>query len=394
MRALLTLAVAAIVVLGTAPIGVGAAGVSDAPSAAIDGPMPAQAQTNGTATSTPSSNTTDADEGTATETEPEPSDTNTSDTNATAGLEPGAQLAGVVGVQGAEVESEVGARAFGQRVAAAASNGSKAAIVAGEVNDSRERLETLRDRLAELKDARESGNISEGRYRAETARVAAEIGAVERRLEQSNETASSLPAAVRENSGINTSSIERLRTEARNLSGPEVAAIARSIGGDRSGRGLGDNTGPPGRSGNASGSGGPPGDTGPPGGAENRSNGNGNATDRGAGNGSDRSSGNAPDRDAGGNGGDNSQESEAKRGENADNDGQGGSDGSSGGSGNDNSGGGSGNDNSGGGSGNDNTGDDSGNGNSGSDSGSGNPGDGSGNDNPGGGNSGNGQPNS
>ena len=339
MRALLVIVVAAAVVIGIVPGGAAAAVASDASSPAAIGPAPGPAQTadNGTATATPSSNTTDEGATTATNTT-DGNETGTTDGNETDAngsiTEPGAQLAGVVGVQAAEVESEVSSRAFGQRVAAAASNDSKAAIVASEVTDSRERLDALRDRLTALEAARDAGEISEGRYRAETARVSAEINAVERRLDESNDTASSLPASVREANGLNTSNIDRLRAEARNLSGPEVAAIARSIGGDRSGRGLGDNVGPPGRSGNASGPSGPPaGGGGPPGAdrEENRSNGNGPPSDRGPGNESDADRGNGAERGNGsdrgndsdrGNGenGTNPQESEANRNENADGD--------------------------------------------------------------------------
>jgi len=327
MKSLFALLVAAVVVIGTAPVGAAAVASPDASSADLGtGPGPAQTGDNVTTTRTPTSNATNTAEGTETTAE---SDANTSD--GTAAIEPGAQLAGVVAVQRTEVESEVGSRAFGQRVAAAASNDSKAAIVAGEVNNSRERLADLHGRLDELEAARDSGEISEGRYRADTAQVAAGINAIERRLEQSNDTAASLPADVRAANGIDTSDIERLRTEARNLSGPEVAEIARSIGGDRSGRGLGDNVGPPGRSGEASG----PGDrpdgvgAGPP---ENRT-GNGpgdedSVSDRDSGNGpdGDRDSGNGPDgdRDLGASGGsENHQESEANRNDRGNGDGGG-----------------------------------------------------------------------
>lgn len=341
MRPLFALLVAAAVVIGTAPVAAAGAAPDASPADIGTGPGPAQTADNGTVTSTPTSNATESGPtaSNATETPTGTATDSGNDSNATA-AEPGAQLAGVVAVQRTEVESEVDGRAFGQRVAAAASNDSKAAIVASEVNDSRERLAALRDRLAELEAAREAGNISVGRYRANAAQTVAEINAIERRLEQSNETAASLPAAVREANGINASNIDRLRTEARNLSGPEVAAIARSIGGEGSGRGLGDNVGPPGRSGEASGPTGPPagagnGNRGPPEDRPGNVNGGDNATSkRGGANGSDGGSGpgNAPDR---GNGqGDSSgspQESAASRNDRSNGDGSGASGGDAGG---------------------------------------------------------------
>jgi hypothetical protein len=45
---------------------------------------------------------------------------------------PGAQLAGVVGVQGAEVTGSVEQRSFGLQIAAARSNASKASVVANQ----------------------------------------------------------------------------------------------------------------------------------------------------------------------------------------------------------------------------------------------------------------------
>ncbi|MGQ4555290.1 hypothetical protein [Halobellus sp. GM3] len=278
MRPALALLVALVVVIGTAPVAAAtsnAAQASDAISAAT-----AQVQdegtetpTNDTARSATATAESDGDDGTADNTTSESNDTDES--NATAGLEPGARLAGVIAVQRTEVRSEVDSRAFGQRVAAAATNESRASVVAAELNGSRERLAELRDRLAELERARDAGEISEGRYRAQSAQLRAEINALDRRLEQANESASSLPDAVRERAGINATNIERLRTDARNLSGPETAEIARGIAGGNAGRGLGDSDAPPrpngapgdsneageapGRSGNAS-AGGPSGD--------------------------------------------------------------------------------------------------------------------------------------
>ncbi|WP_311171609.1 DUF7096 domain-containing protein [Halobellus ordinarius] len=246
MKTVSALVVALVVVIGMAPVGVAAASSGDASSS---GALSAGvAQINETATATPANGSTE----TATPTANETAEENTSDTNgSTSDIEPGAQLAGVVSVQGTEVSEEVGSRAFGLRVAAAASNESKATVVANELNATQERLETLRDRRAELEQAYEAGELSEGQYRARVAGLSAKINAIDRRLNQTNESASSLPAEVRERKGINTSNIERLRTEASNLSGPETAAIARGIAGRNAGRGLGTAGGGPGQAGNA-----------------------------------------------------------------------------------------------------------------------------------------------
>ena len=153
---------------------------------------------------------------------------NDTTTNATA---PGAQLAGVVGVQQAEVDSDLDNRTFGLRVANADSDEERATIIAERQNSTRAQLASQSDRLATLREARANGTISNAEYRARVATVAAQAADTERDADQLNRTARRLPDAVRERAKINVSAIEQLRTNARALGGPETAAIARSIGG-------------------------------------------------------------------------------------------------------------------------------------------------------------------
>ncbi|TQQ82334.1 hypothetical protein [Halonotius roseus] len=148
--------------------------------------------------------------------------------NATA---PGAQLAGVVGVQQAEVDSDLDNRTFGLRVANVDSDEERAAIIAERQNTTRAQLASQTDRLAALREARANGTISNAEYRARVATVAAQAADTERDAAQLNRTARRLPDAVRERANINVSAIEQLRGDARTLGGPETAAIARSIGG-------------------------------------------------------------------------------------------------------------------------------------------------------------------
>jgi len=154
--------------------------------------------------------------------------TNTTAENATA---PGAQLAGVVGVQQAEVDGDLDNRTFGLRVANADSDEERAAIIAERQNNTRARLASQTDRLAELREARANGTISNAEYRARVATVAAQAADTERDAAQLNRTARKLPDAVRERANINVAAIEQLRGDARTLGGPETAAIARSVGG-------------------------------------------------------------------------------------------------------------------------------------------------------------------
>jgi len=200
----------------------------------------------------------------------------TNDTAANESLAPGERFAGVVGVQQAEVAGEIEARAFGQRVAAAASNRSAAGVVAGEVEGLERRLSELDAEVAALERAHENGTVSEGRYRARLAKLHAHERAIERRLNRTAAVADRLPAAALEAKGVNVTAIRTLRSRASQLTGPEVAAIARTIAGKGAGEGIG----------------GPPTDAGPPAFVENRTRGPGGAEQ-------DRGNGNGPPEDAG-----------------------------------------------------------------------------------------------
>jgi len=280
MRATVLL-VAAVLVVGAAAPAVAGAATSDGAASA---PLVAQEdETNAT--------TNETDNGTA----------------------PGAMLAGVAEVQEAEVEGEVERRTFGLQVAAANSNASKASVVANHTRALDQRLADLRERKQELTAARENETISESRYRGEMAGLAARISALQ---SMSNETATAargLPAAALEAHGVNASAIDRLRTDASNLSGPEVAAIARNIAGPPGNR----SAGPP----FGNGMGGPPSDAPGSGDANETDGGPGNAPDDpGAGDaGNETSDGTStPGADAPGNSGaDRTTDSGANGGSNA-----------------------------------------------------------------------------
>ena len=148
--------------------------------------------------------------------------------NATA---PGERLAGVVGVQQAEIEAGLEHRAFNIRLQRAASESEQADTVSEQVRDVETRIEELEQRKDELEAMREAGEISEGRYRAEIARVATQIEALETLSNQSARAAGELPAELLEERGVNVTAIQTLQERANELSGGEVAEIARDIGG-------------------------------------------------------------------------------------------------------------------------------------------------------------------
>ncbi|WP_276273384.1 hypothetical protein [Haloarcula litorea] len=160
-------------------------------------------------------------------TSPDTTSANASD----AAVAPGAQFAGVVGVQGAELEGDVAGRAYGIRVANAATDDARAAIVDATLADVRARLDRLEQRRAALAEARANGSMSEGEYRARVARLHAEAQTADRLTARANETAGRLPAEALRANGVDPSTIRTLSRQADELTGPETAEIAREIAG-------------------------------------------------------------------------------------------------------------------------------------------------------------------
>jgi hypothetical protein len=156
---------------------------------------------------------------------------------------PGVQLTGVVGVQKAEIEGEVESRGFEIALNRSENASKQAAVVARQVTDLNASLERLRERKDELDRGRENGTITEGEYRARVAEVATRISTVRRLANQTANATRTIPADALRDRGVNATAIGKLRRDARNLRGPDVAAIARSIAGPGAGKGLG--RGPP-----------------------------------------------------------------------------------------------------------------------------------------------------
>lgn len=150
-------------------------------------------------------------------------------------IAPGEQLSGVVGVQDAEFEGELNDNAFAIALDRADDDATRAAEIANRVNDTEARLAELEERRDRLNAQRESGEISEGEYRARTARLATESDNAQRQLNRSEEASAGIPQATLEENGVNVEAIRTLRQNASDLSGPEVSEIARSIAGENRG---------------------------------------------------------------------------------------------------------------------------------------------------------------
>lgn len=160
---------------------------------------------------------------------------NNASSESNASIAPGAHFSGAVGVHGAELRGDVESRKFGIRIAEANTADAKAGIVAGQLNESQQRVERLQQRLAELKQARQNGTISQGEFAARVSEIHAELNTVQHMANRSADVARGLPEETLQANGVNVSAIEQLRERASNLSGPEVAAIARTIAGPNAG---------------------------------------------------------------------------------------------------------------------------------------------------------------
>lgn len=150
---------------------------------------------------------------------------------ATEEVGPGAHLAGVVGRQNASLNGEVERRALGVRLRAADTAREKAAVVAAQSASLEERLDRLQERKQTLTDRHENGTLAEGEYRAKMAVLAREIRSLQRLANTTAATTRDLPAEALAAHGVNATAVETLRSRARDLTGPEVAAVAGTIAG-------------------------------------------------------------------------------------------------------------------------------------------------------------------
>ncbi|WP_148414825.1 hypothetical protein [Haloferax sp. KTX1] len=165
-------------------------------------------------------------------------DSATNDSAASSETLPGQRLSAVIGVQGSETDGELERRAFETRFANANSNASKAAVVATQVDTVRERLTELEQRKDRLEAQHADGTLSEGQYRVLLTRTVADIERTRSMLNQTTDAASTVPSEDLSARGVETAELDRLRTNASELTGPEVAEIAGELAGNP-GRGIG-----------------------------------------------------------------------------------------------------------------------------------------------------------
>lgn len=96
-------------------------------------------------------------------------------------------------------------------------------LVERKTSDLRAELAELRERKQDLLAEREAGNISNAAYKARVGQLVGQINALENAINATETRA--------RDANANVENLTNLRTEASELSGPEVAAVARNLSG-------------------------------------------------------------------------------------------------------------------------------------------------------------------
>lgn len=145
---------------------------------------------------------------------------NTTNESETAGM--GAQLTAFTQSNSAAVNESVENGMW--RAGFNQSNASdRARLVQNRTETLERRLERLQRQNATVQERYENGSLPEPAYIAQQSRLSARIDALRTAVNDTDAAAAQ--------AGVNDSRLDRLRRSASNLTGPEVAAIARGLGG-------------------------------------------------------------------------------------------------------------------------------------------------------------------
>lgn len=99
----------------------------------------------------------------------------------------------------------------------------KTAIVDSRAADIATRLAEVKEQKRQLTEAKENGSITRTEYESRMSAIVGRMAALNRSIDETERQARA--------SGANLTRVERLRKEASNMAGPEVAAMAKSLAG-------------------------------------------------------------------------------------------------------------------------------------------------------------------
>ena len=132
-------------------------------------------------------------------------------------VEPGQQLAGVLGEQQSAVEGEIDDRGFEARLDDATSDRERAKVIAAELKAIVERLVTLEETCEKLTSRLDADEIGEGTYRTRMGLLDARVDTVSCRLNRTEAAAAELPSDLRDEYGINETAFETVRERVERL---------------------------------------------------------------------------------------------------------------------------------------------------------------------------------
>lgn len=146
---------------------------------------------------------------------PWPGEETTTENNSS--VAPGQQLAGAVGAQGASVEGELWNRSLSERLDNATTDAERAEVLADEIETIETYVEALEEVRANLTEAWERDEISEGEYRASLSGFVVRARSVELRANRTVRAAEDLSPAMRDAHEVNVTHARTLEDRAYDL---------------------------------------------------------------------------------------------------------------------------------------------------------------------------------
>lgn len=148
----------------------------------------------------------------------------------------GTAVAGAIAVGGTELEADLDSRTVAVRLAEAAEgitpNATRAAVLADELERSRNRLRAIEIQRSALRDARESGAIEPSTYRVLASRMAVDARALRERVAFLESAADDLPPSARADHGIDPAAFAFVDERTANLTDAETDRYVRTLVGD------------------------------------------------------------------------------------------------------------------------------------------------------------------
>lgn len=171
--------------------------------------------------------TDDTSTDTQTETDAETNETDSGNN----GMSLGQRISGMVAMEKENIKGEIDQAGFKARLAQADSDEERAEIIAEQLDETNKSVSELKEEREEIREQYKNGNISESEYTTKMATLSAKIDNAEEMTNESEDATEGIPNETLEANGVNASAIQQLKNNAQNMSGQEVAEVARSIAG-------------------------------------------------------------------------------------------------------------------------------------------------------------------